>query len=214
MTKKISMAGLADFMTASPLRQRSIVHTFKYPKEDESRAKILYYREARDRVAAYHGGRHPEQWLRTQASTLETLAMSSPKGRSRTRLRHNARGLEQYAEHFAGRSFEVQKDLRLAMQIADVKVTVSPDLHVLDGTSPKMIKLNFGMEEPSASEINIVRQTMLEAAEAKGLGLSSAQVLLFDVPRGKVYKGARFGTRTRANIEAACQNISAIWDTI
>ena len=39
--KKISLKGLADFMTASAFRQRKIVREYRYPSEGESRAKIL-----------------------------------------------------------------------------------------------------------------------------------------------------------------------------
>jgi hypothetical protein len=55
---------------------------------------------------------------------------------------------------------------------------------------------------------------MFEAALVDGLKLPSSQVLYVDVPRGVRYKAARLGARMRANIEAACQNIAAIWPTI
>ena len=44
--KQISMKGLADYVVARPAKQHTILRGFKYPKEDESRAKQLYYREA------------------------------------------------------------------------------------------------------------------------------------------------------------------------
>src|SRR5262249_19128293 len=110
--KKLSIKGLADFMTASPSRQRTILRQYKYPDEDEPRAKILYYREARDRVAAHHSAGHHPSWLVTQAVSLEQLAANSTS-RARTRLRHNARGLRSYAQHFGLKQYTVVGELAL-----------------------------------------------------------------------------------------------------
>ena len=44
--------------------------------------------------------------------------------------------------------------------------------------------------------------------------LTSSSVILLDIPRGEEHRGARMGARMRNDIEAACQNIEAIWDTI
>lgn len=70
MIKKLSLKGLADFMTASPSRQRKILRAYKYPSEDEARAKILYYREARDRIAAFHVSPHDVSWLSRKQGVL------------------------------------------------------------------------------------------------------------------------------------------------
>jgi hypothetical protein len=72
MIKRLSIKGLADFMTASASRQRSLLRAYKYPKEDESRAKILYYREARDRVAVYRQSRPPPELARHASDWART----------------------------------------------------------------------------------------------------------------------------------------------
>jgi hypothetical protein len=52
--KTISMKGLADYMTASAVRQRKILREYKYPADAEAQAKILYYKEARETIAKFH----------------------------------------------------------------------------------------------------------------------------------------------------------------
>lgn len=211
--KKISLKGLADFMTASSSRQRTIVREFKYPTEDEAHAKILYYREARDRIAAHHRSRHKVEWLDEQAGHLESLASISTGG-TRTRLNHNGRALRAYARHFAKRDYAVLEDLTLGLQHDGVSVSVYPDLHVQEDGASKIIKLDFGVKEPDEEAVRIISQAMFEAAQTGGLGLPSTGVLYLDVARGRTHRGARMGARTRRDIEAACSTISAIWDSI
>jgi hypothetical protein len=211
--KKLSLKGLADYMTASPTRQRSILRSYKYPTEDEAQAKILYYREARDRIAAFHSSGETLAWLGNQATILLTLASYS-RDRRRARLEHNARGIQQYARNFGSRSFDILGDFSHDLQYGDVVVSVYPDLHVREGETEKLIKLEFSKDEPNAALIRIISQCMFEAARDAGLGLSSANILLLDVPRGRAHRSSRMGARMARDIEATCENISAIWDTI
>lgn len=213
MIKKLSLKGLADFMTASPTRQRKILYTYKYPSEDEARAKILYYREARDRISAYHSSQHDVSWLRDEAKRLDTLAGFSV-GLRRSRLRHNAHGLDLYATHFAERNFDVLDEFYQDIQFRDVFVSVYPDLHVREDDDEKLVKLEFTKDAPDEKIVKIISQCMFEAATLADLKLPSASILYFDVPRGKVYKGARMGARMAKDIESTCMNISAIWDSI
>ncbi len=211
--KKLSLRGLADYMTASAAKQRTILRQYKYPAEDEAHAKILYYREARDRIAASHRAAHESPWLIDQADQLSILASSS-SGRTKTRLKHNARAMRSYAKHFRGRRFELLKDLKLRLQIGDVAISAYPDLHVIEKEQEKLIKLDFGVDEPTNELIKIVSQVFLEAANDNGMGLPNAGVLYLDVTRGSQHRGARIGSRMRKNVEASCRNISAIWDGI
>lgn len=211
--KKISLKGFAQIMLASPSRQRTLLRYHKYPSEDEPRARILYYRDARDRISAYHSLEYESDWLLQEARALELLASVS-SGARRTRLNHNGRGLRAYARRFSSRKFEVLEDLLLTLEFGDVRITVRPDLHIVEGKREKIIKLEFGVSEPSADEVKIISQAMYEAADQVGMGLTAASILYFDVPRGAQHKGARLGSRRRADIEATCQIIDAIWGTI
>ena len=46
------------------------------------------------------------------------------------------------------------------------------------------------------------------------MGLTSASVLYLDVPRGAEYRGARVRSRLENEMQAACENIVAIWNGI
>ncbi len=211
--KQISIKGLAEFMAAGPSKQRTVVRRYKYPREDEARAMRIYYREARDVVEAHHRRGNGSSWLLDEATRLATLS-DYLTGRSRTRLRHNVRGLRAYEAHFAGRPFEVLRGISAPLIFGDVRISVVPDLHVREGKNERVIKLEFGVNPPSDSEVKVISQLMFEAVHKAGLPLPAAGVLYLDVQRGKEHRGARAGSRMKSDIEAACKTISNIWDSI
>jgi hypothetical protein len=209
---KISLKGLAQFMTASSAQQRKILRDFKYP-DPEGSAKAMYYREARDFIAAYHSKGHPRTWLADQADVLSSLAAAS-SGRTVTRLRHNARALREYESGWAHMKLEVLNDVTMALLYGTVRVTVVPDLHVRQGGRSKIMKLEFGVEEPDRKTVAVMTQGMFEAASASSMALAARDVLYIDIPRGKIHQGARVGSRLATEIVAACKNIEAIWPTL
>jgi hypothetical protein len=78
----------------------------------------------------------------------------------------------------------------------------------------RIIKLEFASRPPGDVVIRIMSQAMFEAASAAGLNLRSADILLVDVPRKTVYRGARMRSRIAKDIEAACQTIADIWPSL
>lgn len=210
---KISVRGLAKYMTSSPAAQRKVLRDYKYPDEDEPSAMRLYYKDATDRIYAYHGSAHDRSWLRTKVTDLTELARLTP-GRPGTRLRHNARALAAYERHFASRKFEPQNQLRLRLEVSGVTITVTPDLHAIERNKTKIIKFDFSSSEPDEGVVKIVSQVMFEAAKGRVPSIRSSSIAYIDVTRGKEFKGARAGARTLREIEAACANIGSIWPSI
>ena len=210
---RLSVKTLAKYMTASPASQRQILREAKFPNEDEPYAMRLYYREASERIAAYHRNKHEAEWLLKKAEDLVNLATLTG-GPSGARLRHNGRALRQYNQHFSLRRFVVQTGCRLKLDIGDVRISIVPDLTVTEGGKEKLVRLDFSNSTPSSDLIKIVSQATYEAARGHVSNLTNTSVLYLDVPRGIEYKGARAGARTIREIEAACATISTVWDSI
>jgi hypothetical protein len=194
-------------------RPATILHHHKYPREDEARAKIIYYREARDRVSVFHQAEQTSDWLTKEASSLDLLASRS-SGSTRTRLRNNARGLHQYAAHFGDRKVEVLDELKFKLDIGDVRITAVPDLHIREKHKIKLVKLRFGSEVPDPRLVKIISQVLFQAAVDAGFHVSAKNIEFVDVPRGLIRTGARAGARLQRDIEAACQTISDVWDSL
>jgi hypothetical protein len=213
-TKQISVKALAEFMTSSPVRQRKIVEEYKYPHiPDEIQNRLLYYREARDRIAAYHYANQSASWLEEEAVHLERIALSLV-GQTQTRFNHNARALRAYSQYFGVRKFSVLDDLNFKLQYADVSINIHPDLHISEKKKEKIIKLDFSVSDAEKEMLTIVTKIMHEGAQRNQLNLPSSAVLYFDVTQGIEYKGSALGTQMEKNVEATCYTISAIWDSL
>ncbi|HWN80833.1 MAG TPA: hypothetical protein VNM87_01940 [Candidatus Udaeobacter sp.] len=208
---KLSAKVLAEFMTSDPSRQRKTLRDAKYPESDEASVRVIYYREARETIVAFHRSKSPGLLLR-QADNLEGLGRLNG-GRSGTRLRHNARALRAYEANFSQQSIELLENLRLNLVINGVRISVVPDLHYRFRSRVYLAKLEFSAEPPDEATLRIISQLMFEASRTRP-DLSNASILVLDVARGQEMRGARAGSRIVGNIEAACANIMAIWPTI
>lgn len=208
----ISLKGLAKYMVSSPTTQRKVLRDYKFPDE-EGLAQATYYREARDRIVAYHRGKYQAAWLQTEASGLDVLAANS-SGKSKPRLRNNASALREYAAHWGGRRIEPLADVKMVLEYGAVRVKVVPDLHMREGGRSRLVKFEFARTAPDKRVVSIITQAMFEAALARNLGMKAVDILYFDVPRGRVHKGARIGSRMARDIESTCRNIEGIWPTI
>jgi hypothetical protein len=55
---------------------------------------------------------------------------------------------------------------------------------------------------------------LLEAAKFKGIDLPPSSAIYIDLLRGLVHSAPRAGKRTLQDIQAACETISQIWESI
>lgn len=209
---KLSLRGLVKYMTSSPSAQRKVLRDFKYP-DPEGSAQRDYYKEARESIVKYHKDGHDPRWLE-QRGRLLTAQSEVERGPRKVRLRNNSRAIYAYARFFGHEDFEVLKPPTLSLSFASVRVSVFPDLYVIENNKNTFIKMNFTAQTATKDEVKIVCQSMFEAAEQAGLGPTSSHILYYDLKTGEKHKGARMGALMRRNIEASCQAIAAIWPTL
>jgi len=172
-----------------------------------------YYKEARDIIYSFHKNKHPKQWLGGKAEELRKLAAGISGGSSR-RLSNNARAIEQYGANFPDRNAEVLQNFDVSMTNQNLRIKITPDLHICEGGKEKIVKLEFSKIEPTSELTKIICQAMYEAAARSGRSFAPACVLYLDVPRGLEHRGARQGSRMKGEIEAACKNIVSMWPSI
>ncbi len=213
MSKRITLKGLADFMTSNPAKQRRIVHDFKYPEEDDGRAKIMYYREARDDIQRYHRKKFAPGWIRQRAGEIAVTANASA-GARRKRLEHNSRALRQYADHFGLLTLDLLPINQMNYVVGDLVVSVKPDLHATINGKEAFVKVEYGAEPLTEYEAKVITQVMHEAACQSGFSIPASKVLCLDVSSGIVYKGAGLKAMMHKDVDAACKTIAAIWDDV
>lgn len=210
----INVKGLVKFMTATPSGQRKVLQDYKFPDEREPGAMRGYYAEAKRIIRSYHANDHAPTWLQERGDRLDLEAANTFERRRVERLRNNARAVRQYAAHFAGRKYVVRPDLKLSLDLGQVRIRVRPDLFVTERSTERLIVVAFPATPMDERDARITTQCVFEAARLKIDGLRASSVVICEVASGTEHRGARVGSRMRADIEAACENICALWGGI
>ena len=193
---KIGVKGLAKFMTASAAGQRKVLRDYKFP-DDEGTAQAAYYREARHLVTEFHRHGHTATWLREKAAVLQTTA-SALGGHIATRLRHNSRGLLDYASQFPSKVYDILPERKFYVTFGEVRVSILPDLHVREKQKERFLKLEFSKDPPDDATVKIVSQIMFEAAVAAKIPITSSDIVYVDgVPVARGATGPAVGGRVR-----------------
>lgn len=209
---KISLKGLAKYMTSGFATQRKILRNFKYP-DPEGFAQAIYYADARRAIRDYHSRQNDPTVLLRAVDKLQIKASRS-HGSARTRHDHNIRAIQSYSNHFHRRKFAIQSNPRLDYSHGKVVVSCMPDLYVTERGREKIIKLELGADAPDPKMLRIILQVLYEAAKEAGLPVRPQDVICLDASRAIQHKGARLRTRMKTEVEAACQNIEVMWATI
>src|SRR3990170_2299232 len=102
---RISVKGLAKYMTSGPAGQRRILKNFKEP-HPYGEVMFKYYAEAREAIRNYHRGNNDPSTLVSEARRLTALAERAD-GSKKTRLEQNVEAIVSYLKHFSGRKFKV-----------------------------------------------------------------------------------------------------------
>lgn len=209
---RISVKGLAKFMTSGEAAKRKILKDFKFPNP-EGGVQAAYYVEARHAIAQYHNSGNDPAVIVAEVQRLGQKAYRATGGK-RTRLEHNMRALQSYLENFGREEFKVLATPSISLRKGDVVVSARPDLFVRHDGREKLIKLDLGTSTPIPRVINITIQVIYDAALSDGIEVLPKDVIYIDVARAEAHLGARVRTRLRTEIQAACQNIEALWPTI
>jgi hypothetical protein len=209
---QIGLKGLAKYMIAAPAAQRKILIDHKFP-HSEGEAQAQYYRDARRLVRAHHTNGNPSGFLSLKAEEIRLLAQIHG-GMSGVRLRHNSRALREYERCWGSKQFQMLANISLALHSHGVRISVFPDLHASENGVEKIIKFEFSPDDPKPQLLRIMSQIMFEAALEGGMQLQPAGVLILDVHRNRVHRGARLRTRLKRDIEAACETIANVWPAL
>ena len=210
---RISVKGLAKFMRKGPAGQRSVLRDFKFPRGPEARVQTVYYAEARVGIREYHvSGNNPATLVKPVDELRKKAERSA--GKAKSRLEHNIRAMESYLQYFSGNRFEILSSPRLEYLHGSVTVGATPDLFVKHGDQQKIIRIDLGAEPTDEEMITIILQVTFEAARRAGLAVLPSQVVYLDISRRQQHVGAKSRTRLSREIQAACENIEAMWGGI
>ena len=212
MEPHISLTGLVKFIVASPSQQRKVLRDHKYP-DPEGMAQAKYYQEATRAIMAFYRDEHDRSWLEAKADALITQKAGA-RDRAKTKLDNNAAVLRSHARHFSSQGMELVESPKLVYTYAGLKIAVAPHLSVIERKQKRLIRLRFPLQRNADETAKVVCQVMYEAAESMGLNLPASAFRVWDCRSGKKHQVARSRSRTRNDIEAACETIVDLWPGI
>lgn len=213
MTINISLKALAKYIVSDPAGQRRILQDLKF-RTSEGRAQRLYYADAVHAIRARHAGRYSRAAFVAKAAQLRGDAISEPNPKVRTRTLNNARVIEQYDEMIGDDVAIALPKRKLFIRRGAVVVSAMPDLCLRVRGKEWLVKLAMATEEPDERILKVLAQGLFEAASVNGVKLPAASVRIVDVPRHATHKGARMGSRIRAQIDAALEMIENLWPSV
>jgi hypothetical protein len=218
----ISVNKLAEFMTASPARQRQILKDRKYPTE----FKGMYYRESSDSISRVLAGNLEDLMpLSNQKKILEQV--ETDKVGTQRRIAVNIDAIERFESMvdqitFFGAEPSLGEHAAAKLTFFGVAVSVRPELILRrDGKTGPLIgavKLHFSRQYPfSDGDAGIVSAILQEWCKncMPDDGLPQGDMCaVIDVCSKKFHGGVKATAMRLQQVEAACQNIAALWPTI
>jgi hypothetical protein len=212
MSIKISVNGLAKFMTSSEATRRTLLKDFKFPfnKDGSKKPQIVWYSEARAVIRDYHEAENNASIIVTAIEKLIAKREENPE-KNAARINDNIRALETYLKHFSDRTFTILATPKPTYVHGEVFVGTSPDLYVDENGKKKLIKLDFSEKKPNVDAVEIMLKVMHEAASVAELPVRPADIIYLDITRKTQYTGKTLNKQLKKNIDAACETIEDIW---
>lgn len=208
---ELSTRGVVRFALSGPAAQRKILRDYKFP-DPEGAAQARYYRDTLRVIGEYHRDAHDAAWLQARADALDLLAQNAD-GAVRSRLQSNAAAVRGYQKLVPPRHYEQLAAARLGLTGHGVRVRVSPELHVLDGNREMLIVVLPG-DKVTDDEARFHAQIVCEAADQAGLGIPPRNVVALALRSGQQFAATPHRTRIRRELDAALQNVAALWPSI
>lgn len=212
---RISVKILADFMLASPARQRSIIRDSKFPKlrDGKPRPQIVRYSETRAAIRDFHESGNDITVLLRAVERLSNKKINNPD-KDASRIDDNIRAINAYAKYYSKTPFTVLPTPRPIYRFGQVEVSATPDLFIQENGTKKLIKLDFNQGKPRKEAVDIIMKVMAEAAAQAELGVRPKDVVYLDVSRREQYNGKKLNTGLKKNIDAALATIQDMWGSI
>lgn len=211
MAAKLSMKSLAQFMTSRESRKRTILKNSKFPRD--ARVIIIQYREAINAIRDFReSGNDPATLVKTIDHLRKKAIGATPQ--TQARINNNIRAIERYLEHFGPQQCDVLQTPRMKYVHAGVTVSVVPDLLISENGQKLLIKLDFTQAGATDEQIEIMLQLMYEAALGGDLGIAPKNVMYINARAAEPHRCSKIRKNLKREIDAACENIAAIWEGI
>lgn len=218
----ISANKLAEFIFAGPARQRQILKDQKFPTE----FKGMYYREAAESISRVIAGNLEDlSPLENQKDILEQVV--TDKVGTQRRIDANIDAIEAFDLilddiKLAGATPSLASHAPEKLTIQGVKISVRPDvLLAKPGKSGMLIggvKLhfprNYALGDDGAAIVSALINEWCRQCRPDDGTPAGELCMVIDVGSRKAHPGVKATAARMKAVDAACQNIAALWPTI
>jgi hypothetical protein len=214
---RISVNKLGEYMGATVSRRRQIIKDQKNPRA----FKAAYYTPAQDALTKYLVGEWEESQLVNQ---LEALLRRSGDGYQGKVNCCSAGAIDAFLENYddlgvAGEICRADCSV-MTMDCLGVTVSVRPNLLIRDASSSEIVgavKFHFSKSAPLGDEGCDYVALMMRLFLEEELGLKSINAkmcIVLDIHDGNYRRAPKAYVNRKRDIEAACDEIYARWETI
>lgn len=218
-TPKISLNKLGEYMEATPARRRKIVYDAKFP----ATFKTARYKDAREAIKAYIKSNYDESLIEACATFLEGKDTASDWAEND--VESSLEALDAILEidlpsleDFTIEPFTLEAS---SIKIHEVEISIYPDLVIkgiikgkpVVGVLKIHISKNTSLNEESSQYVAALLHQFADSAFSK----EEADVSIcisYDVFNGTWITAPKAVKRRMAHVEAACQEIALIWDSL
>ncbi|MFO1491086.1 MAG: hypothetical protein U1F87_09290 [Kiritimatiellia bacterium] len=224
LAPRISVNKLGEYIVASPARRKRIIYDQKFPQKFIT----ARYADAQQFITEYlaQTNRHTS-YIAAAISQLMSIPARSEWEEQNNALCAGA--LEHFIEvedKLTSQEFSYTPLNPLAQAsctIANVEISIRPELEVVINQGKKLgqcgiVKLAFSKTNPITADVGDTTASLLhhycESTMAKGSLISRDMCMLVDVFGEKVVSAPKSFKRRMKDVEAACQEIDALWPRI
>lgn len=219
---RISVNKLGEYLVAPPTRRRQILRDQRHPPTYQ----VIRYTDAEDAIVASLLGRSAERNNSLASAVAALKAVAPQSGYDEQRIGLCVEAIEAFMKIELDLS-----DVEVAhppvgsqtLSIAEVTVSVRPNLQI--NTTDRqgrakvgLIKLHFSktfqLEEKGGAYVAALLRRFSEAYLSEAGAPSLQNTLVVDVFAGEIYEAPVAITRRMTDIEAACEEIHARWQTL
>jgi hypothetical protein len=211
MAIKLAATGVAEFVSATPARRRSILRPYKNTKSGEAAGRGNYYQKALNAIRRFHKNDNDAGIINDTIAALKQTEETTKDKREATKCRHNIRVLEAYLKYFRKRKFKVVPGKKLFCATGSLTVTCSPELNVEDNGERLLIKLYFSEKKPLPMQIPVLLHLFREGALNVGLQIKAKNIVCFDMD-GNVSECPANRTAMNKIIEGVAGDIEQVWN--
>lgn len=214
MAIKVAATGVAEFVSATPARRRSILRPYKNKKSGEAVGRGNYYQKALNAIRKFHKNNNDAGIINDSIAALALRAKEAGiDKREVTKCKHNIRVLEAYLKHFRQKPFKVVPGKKLIYTIGSLTITCSPELSVECNGERLLIKLYFSQKKPLPLQIPVLLHLFREAAATVGLEVKPQNILCLDMD-GNVSECPRNRAAMNQMLATLAGDVEGVWKAL